>query len=127
MTFMIILGAVAAIYIAILMFRLASVALPLYAGIGTTLYLIDRDLGYLVPIIATWDIWSRSSPDWPSAPWSSDVDEPSAPSSRRFIASSSCLSSPSRRDSQATRRRGGLPVSGSRKAPCSRRSESPAR
>ncbi|MBD3734196.1 MAG: hypothetical protein IE934_15970 [Sphingopyxis sp.] len=52
MTFMIILGAVAAVYIAILMFRLAAVALPLYAGIGTTLYLIDRDLGYLVPIIA---------------------------------------------------------------------------
>ena len=34
-TFIIILGAAAAIYIAMLMFRLAAVALPLYVGIGT--------------------------------------------------------------------------------------------
>lgn len=52
MTLMIILGAVAAVNIALLMFRLAAVALPLYAGIGTTLYLMDRDLGYFVPILA---------------------------------------------------------------------------
>jgi len=52
MTFMIILGAAAAIYIAMLMFRLAAVALPLYAGIGTSIYLVGRDFGYPTSIAA---------------------------------------------------------------------------
>jgi hypothetical protein len=49
---MIILGAAAAIYIAMLMFRLAAVALPLYAGIGTSIYLAGRDFGYPASIAA---------------------------------------------------------------------------
>ncbi|WP_411338860.1 hypothetical protein V6U71_12985 [Sphingopyxis sp. J-6] len=52
MTFIIILGAAAAIYIAVLMFRLAAVALPLYAGVGISIYLIGRDFGYPASIAA---------------------------------------------------------------------------
>ncbi|WP_282950295.1 MULTISPECIES: hypothetical protein [unclassified Sphingopyxis] len=52
MTFLIILGAAAAIYIAMLIFRLAAVALPLYAGIGTSIYLAGRDIGYPASIAA---------------------------------------------------------------------------
>lgn len=52
MTFMIILGAAAAIYVAVLMFRLAAVALPLYAGIGISIYLVGRDFGYPASIAA---------------------------------------------------------------------------
>lgn len=52
MTFIIILGAAAALYIAVLMFRLAVVALPLYAGIGISIYLIGRDFGYPASIAA---------------------------------------------------------------------------
>lgn len=52
MTFIFLLGGAAAIYIAVLMFRLAAVALPLYAGIGISSYLIGRDFGYPASIAA---------------------------------------------------------------------------
>ncbi|KQZ61228.1 hypothetical protein ASD67_18420 [Sphingopyxis sp. Root1497] len=52
MTFILLLGGAAAIYIAMLMFRLAAVALPLYAGIGISIYLIGRDFGYPASIAA---------------------------------------------------------------------------
>ncbi|MGB3846715.1 MAG: hypothetical protein WA940_12665 [Sphingopyxis sp.] len=52
MTFIIILGAAAAIYIAMLMFRLAAVALPLYAGTGTSIFLAGRGFGYPASITA---------------------------------------------------------------------------
>ena len=52
MTFIIILGAAAAIYIAMLMFRLAAVALTLYAGIGASIFLAGRDFGYPASIAA---------------------------------------------------------------------------
>jgi hypothetical protein len=51
-TFILLLGGAAAIYIAMLMFRLAAVALPLYAGIGISIYLIGRDFGYPASIAA---------------------------------------------------------------------------
>ena len=50
MTFLIILGGVAALYLGWLMFRLASLALPLYAGIGCTLALLDHGTGYALAI-----------------------------------------------------------------------------
>ncbi|WP_447763368.1 hypothetical protein [Sphingopyxis panaciterrae] len=46
MTLMIILGAIAGLYLVALLFRLASIALPLYAGIGAGFWLLDRDYGY---------------------------------------------------------------------------------
>lgn len=46
MTFLFILGGVAALYTGWLMFRLAALALPLYAGIGCTLALLDHGKGY---------------------------------------------------------------------------------
>ncbi len=52
MTFMIILGAAAAIYLALLMMRLASIALPLYAGIGAALFLAGHGFGYPASIAA---------------------------------------------------------------------------
>lgn len=46
MTFMIILGGIAGLYLILLMFRLAAIALPLYAGIGAGLWMLDRGFGY---------------------------------------------------------------------------------
>lgn len=46
MTFMIILGAVAAVFIVLLLFRLAALALPVYAGIGTGFWMLERGSGY---------------------------------------------------------------------------------
>lgn len=46
MTFMIILGGVAAIYIMLLIFRLAALALPVYTGLALGLWLLDRGTGY---------------------------------------------------------------------------------
>lgn len=46
MTFMLILGAIAALYLILLILRLASLALPLYAGIGAGFWMIDRGAGY---------------------------------------------------------------------------------
>jgi hypothetical protein len=43
---MIILGAVAAIFIVMLMFRLAALALPIYAGIGVGFWMLERGSGY---------------------------------------------------------------------------------
>lgn len=51
-TFMIILGAIAGLYLIALLFRLASVALPLYAGIGAGFWLLDRGFGYGASIAA---------------------------------------------------------------------------
>ncbi len=46
MTFMIILGAVAAIFIVMLMFRLAALALPVYAGVGAAFWMLERGSEY---------------------------------------------------------------------------------
>lgn len=51
-TFMIILGAVAAVLIVMLLFRLAAMALPVYAGIGAGFWMLDRGLGYPMSIAA---------------------------------------------------------------------------
>ncbi|MBE1529833.1 hypothetical protein GGC65_004289 [Sphingopyxis sp. OAS728] len=52
MTFMIILGAAAAVYLTVLMFRLAALALPLYAGIGAGIWLHTHGYGYGASIAA---------------------------------------------------------------------------
>lgn len=52
MTFMIILGAVAGVYLLWLMFRLATFALPAYAGIAVVLLLHDAAYGYAAAIAA---------------------------------------------------------------------------
>ena len=52
MTFMIILGAVAGVYLLWLMFRLAALALPVYAGIAAALLLRDANHGYIEAIAA---------------------------------------------------------------------------
>ena len=52
MTFMIILGAVAAVFILMLLFRLAALALPVYAGIGAGFWMLERGSGYGVSIAA---------------------------------------------------------------------------
>lgn len=52
MTFMIILGAIAGFYLIALLFRLASIALPVYAGIGAGFWLLDRGYGYGTSIAA---------------------------------------------------------------------------
>lgn len=52
MTFMIILGVLAGLYLVVLMFRLASIALPFYAGIGAGFWLLDRHYGYGASIAA---------------------------------------------------------------------------
>ena len=49
MTLMI-LGAFAGLYLILLLFRLASIALPLFAGIGAGFWLLDRGFGYLPSI-----------------------------------------------------------------------------
>lgn len=51
-TFMIILGAIAALYLIVLMFRLAAIALPLYAGLGAGLWMLDRGYGHAAAIAA---------------------------------------------------------------------------
>jgi len=50
MTFLLILGAVAGLYMLALLFRLASYALPVYAGIGTAFLLLRHDFGHLAAI-----------------------------------------------------------------------------
>lgn len=52
MTFMIILGAVAAVFIIMLLFRLAALALPVYAGIGAGFWMLERGSGYGMSIAA---------------------------------------------------------------------------
>lgn len=52
MTFLIILGAAAGIYLILLMLRLASIALPLYAGIGAGLWMLDCGYTHLASIAA---------------------------------------------------------------------------
>lgn len=52
MTLMIILGVIAGLYLILLMFRLASIALPLYAGIGAGFWMLDRGYGYMSSIAA---------------------------------------------------------------------------
>lgn len=52
MTFMIILGGIAGLYLIVLMFRLAAIALPLYAGIGAGLWMLDRGFGYGASIVS---------------------------------------------------------------------------
>lgn len=51
-TFMIILGTVAGLYLIMLLFRLAAIALPLYAGIGAAFWLLDRGHGPVTAITA---------------------------------------------------------------------------
>lgn len=51
MTFLLILGAVAGLYVLALLFRLASYALPVYAGIGCAFLLLRHDFGHLAAII----------------------------------------------------------------------------
>ncbi len=51
-TFMIILGTAAGLYLIILMFRLASIALPLYAGIGAGLWMLGLGYGHITAIVA---------------------------------------------------------------------------
>ena len=50
MTFLIILGGVAAAYIAWLLFRFAALALPLGAGIASTLAMLDQGAGHGIAI-----------------------------------------------------------------------------
>ena len=50
MTLMIILGAFAGLYLILLLFRLASIALPLFAGMGAGFWLLERGFGYLPSI-----------------------------------------------------------------------------
>ncbi|MEO8724121.1 MAG: hypothetical protein ABI395_11505 [Sphingobium sp.] len=52
MTFLLILGAVAGLYMFALLFRLASYALPVYAGIGCAFLLLRHDFGHLAAIVA---------------------------------------------------------------------------
>lgn len=51
MTFLLILGAVAGLYMLALLFRLASYALPVYAGIGCAFLLLRHDFGHLAAIV----------------------------------------------------------------------------
>jgi hypothetical protein len=51
MTIFLILGAVAGLYMLALLFRLASYALPVYAGIGCAFLLLRHDFGHLAAII----------------------------------------------------------------------------
>lgn len=46
MTFMIILGAVAAVYLLLLLFRLAALALPVCCGSGIGLWMLERGAGH---------------------------------------------------------------------------------
>ncbi|WP_298196671.1 hypothetical protein [Novosphingobium sp.] len=50
MTFLLILGAVAGLYMLALLFRLASYALPVYTGIGCAFLLLRHDYGHLAAI-----------------------------------------------------------------------------
>ena len=52
MTFMIILGAVAAAFIVMLLFRLAALALPVYAAIGAGFWMLEHGSGYGLSIAA---------------------------------------------------------------------------
>lgn len=52
MTFLIILGAAAGVYLLWLMFRIAALALPAYAGIAVALLLHDAGYGYAAVIAA---------------------------------------------------------------------------
>lgn len=52
MTLMIILGAVAGLYLIALLFRLAAIALPIYAGIGAGFWLLDHGYGHGTSITA---------------------------------------------------------------------------
>ena len=51
-TFIIILGAIAGFYILMLLFRLASIALPLYAGIAAAFWMLESGYGYPSSIAA---------------------------------------------------------------------------
>ena len=51
MTFLLILGAVAGLYMLALLFRLASYALPVYAGLGCAILLLRHDFGQLAAIL----------------------------------------------------------------------------
>ena len=50
MTFLLILGTVAGLYMLALLFRLASYALPVYTGIGCAFLLLRHDYGHLAAI-----------------------------------------------------------------------------
>ncbi len=52
MTFMIILGAVAAVFILMLLLRLAALALPLYVATGAGLWMLETGAGYGIAIAA---------------------------------------------------------------------------
>src|SRR3546814_4319143 len=51
MTIFLILGAVAGLYVLALLFRLASYALPVYAGLTCAFLLLGHDVGYLGAIL----------------------------------------------------------------------------
>lgn len=51
MTIFLILGAVAGLYVLALLFRLASYALPVYAGLTCAFLLLGRDVGHLGAIL----------------------------------------------------------------------------
>jgi len=51
MTFLLIFGAVAGLYMLALLFRLASYALPVYVGIGCAFLLLRHDFGHLAAIV----------------------------------------------------------------------------
>lgn len=46
MTFMLILGGLAALWLARFLFRMSALALPLYAGLGAGFAALDREAGY---------------------------------------------------------------------------------
>ena len=54
MTLMLILGAVAAFYGLLLLFRCATLALPVIAGLGLALTLRDHGFGWIVILAACW-------------------------------------------------------------------------
>jgi hypothetical protein len=51
MTIFLIVGAVAGLYVLALLFRLASYALPVYAGLACAFLLLGRDVGHLGAIL----------------------------------------------------------------------------
>lgn len=51
MTIFLILGAVAGLYVLALLFRLASYALPVYAGLTCAFLLLRHDVGHLGAIL----------------------------------------------------------------------------
>ena len=52
MTFILIIGAVAGLYLFWLLFRLASLALPVYAGMAAALFLLDAGFRYPSAVLA---------------------------------------------------------------------------